>query len=102
MLPFSGFFYLPVVFGQQYSWKLALMANWLCIHVAIVIGMKKKKGFRQPTKLDHLCQLWQSCQNVHETPKASDVVENPQMMLVGEKGSHGVNVTGEKASTALP
>lgn len=39
--------------------------------------------------------------NVHKISAVYDVVKHPQMISLGEKGTHGVSVTGEKASMPL-
>ena len=57
-------------------------------------------SFGQPTRLITCAMAMMS--NVHEVQTVYDVVQDPQMVLLSEKGVHGVSVRCEKVGMLLP
>ena len=51
-------------------------------------------------KTDHLCQPMIS--NVHEVQTVYNVVQDPQIVLLSEKGAHGVSARRKKLCMLLP
>ena len=41
-------------------------------------------------KANHLCQLWQSCSDLHEIQTVYGIVENPHSIRLSKKRPHGV------------
>ena len=60
---------------------------------------------RPANKTDHLCQSWQHCHMFMKFRQSTDVynvVQNPQVILLSEKGAHGVSSRCEKVGMLLP
>lgn len=55
----------------------------------------------EANNLDRMDLMAWTCFSGGADASTSDVME-PQMILVGEKGPHGIGVTSEKASIPLP
>ena len=53
-------------------------------------------------KADHLCQLWQSCSDLHKIQTVYDIVENPHSIRLSKNGPHGVGAACEKICIPRP
>ena len=65
-------------------------------------GEEEEEGFyklRPANKTDHLCAIMSY---VHEIETVYNVVQNPKMVLLSEKGAHGVSARCEKVCMLLP
>ena len=57
---------------------------------------------RPANKTDHFVPIMAILSYVHEIQTVYNVVQNPQMILLSEKGGHGVSSRCEKVGMLLP